>query len=175
MNMKTDNAAQVGMHVFEAAGLGKAPFRFAGYSENWFVIPGVMRKPGGSCDFCGASIAGEFSVRSADGKTFKVGCDCIMKAGEAGILKAYKSSPEYRAAQRAKAAAKGAADRAFVTEWINANADALKSQPHPYGYVDRKTGQPLTRWDSLQWSLGHYGASGLASLARGIKKGTVKL
>lgn len=68
------------MHPFEEAGFGKAPYRFDGVRRNWFTaFPGDPGKPGGSCDYCGQGIANEFWVKSADGRRFKVGCDCIAK------------------------------------------------------------------------------------------------
>lgn len=68
------------VHPFEEAGFGRAPYRFDGVTRNWFVAcPGDPGKPGGSCDFCGAGIAYEYWVKSADGRRFKVGCDCIAK------------------------------------------------------------------------------------------------
>ncbi len=33
----------------------------------------------GSCDYCGTGIATICTIKSADGKTFKVGCDCVRK------------------------------------------------------------------------------------------------
>ncbi len=57
------------IHPFEKAGLGKAPFRCELVSE----------RRGSSCDFCGTGIRNEFWIKSADGKSFKVGCDCVRK------------------------------------------------------------------------------------------------
>lgn len=68
------------LHPFEEAGFGQAPYRFDGVTRNWFVAcPGDPGKPGGSCDYCGQGIAYEYWVVSADGRRFKVGCDCIAK------------------------------------------------------------------------------------------------
>ena len=72
------------VHPFEESGFGKAPFRFDGVTRNWFTAgPGDPGKPGGSCDYCGTGIAFEFWVKSADGRRFKVGCDCIAKLSRA--------------------------------------------------------------------------------------------
>lgn len=65
-------------HVFELAHLGKAPFVLTGVRENVFKC-GNMIKAGGTCDYCSNGIRWEFLVRSADGKNFKVGCDCALK------------------------------------------------------------------------------------------------
>lgn len=73
------------IHPFEKAGLGLAPFRFSHVTENVFVTPGLVgsTKAGGTCDFCSNGIRWEYWVKSADKKTFKVGCDCIAKLGRA--------------------------------------------------------------------------------------------
>lgn len=69
------------MHPFEQANLGKAPFRCTHVTVRWFSIPGVpgTTKPGSSCDYCGTGIAYEYWIKSSDEKTFKVGCDCVLK------------------------------------------------------------------------------------------------
>ncbi len=74
------------VHRFEAAGLGKAPFELVGFTEEKFVAaPGCPAQPGGTCDFCGNAIMNVFYVRSADGRRFKVGCDCVLKVDDAGL------------------------------------------------------------------------------------------
>lgn len=94
--MKTDKTAEVGMHVFERAGLGKAPFRVVGFEQKHYCpAPGVTMV-GGSCDYCGTGIVQMFYIRGADGRRFKVGCDCVVKTGDAGLIKAYKKNPAYR-------------------------------------------------------------------------------
>lgn len=80
------------IHAFELAGLGKAPFRCVGARENWFTIPGCPEatKPGGTCDYCSTGIAYEYVIRSADGREFVVGCDCVLKTDDRGLIDAVK-------------------------------------------------------------------------------------
>lgn len=171
MSNLTDNAAEVGKHKFELAGLGAAPYKFLGVRENIFVSGcGTVRKPGGSCDYCGTGIQFEFHIKSADGKLSKVGCNCIEKVGDKGLLQAYKSSPEYRKAQREKRQAK---DRAVTEELkglMESHAVFFKSIPHPYGFTDRATGAALSYLDQIQWLFSRCGASGRASLLRSLKR-----
>lgn len=87
------------VHKFEAAGLGRAPFRFVGIEEKRGPIRytdkatglemevGAPGQPMGTCEYCGQGIAICCTVRSADGKTFIVGSDCIAKVGDAGLKK----------------------------------------------------------------------------------------
>ena len=72
------------IHLFEQAGLGKAPFRFVAVRENVFRA-GDCIKAGGSCDFCGTGIRWECVIESADGHKHVVGSDCIHKVGDKGL------------------------------------------------------------------------------------------
>lgn len=168
--MKTDIQANVGKHAFEIAGLGLAPFRFVGVGVNQITYPNGTTKPGGSCDYCGTAIANECRVKSSDGRLFKVGCDCIAKVGDSGLLKAYKSSPEFRAKSRAARQAKAKAVFTELANLIAANRDALRALSHPGGYVDRKTGVPLTANDWADWMFNNCGDSGRAYTLRAMKK-----
>lgn len=98
------------VHVFELAGLGKAPFRCVGTQQNWFYVPGVpgSRKPGGTCNYCGTGIAHECLIQSADGKRFVVGCECVKRTGDRGLKNAVKLAQ--RKARQEKAAAKRQAE-----------------------------------------------------------------
>lgn len=167
---KTDNAAEVGLHIFERAGLGKAPFRFVGMSVNVIQYPDGSSKAGGSCDYCGTGIANECRVKSADGKLFKVGCDCILKAGDAGLLQAYKTSPDVRRHAAELRWAKDQKKTAELARIISENETLLKSLPHPRGFTDRATGQPLSALDQYVWLQKNCGASGRASTLAGLKR-----
>lgn len=95
-----------GLHRFERAGMGKAPFRVVGYGREVFqAIPGdpsCPLQPGTSCDYCGTGIMDVAYIESSDGQKHKVGCDCVEKVGDAGLVHAIKRSPEYRRLQRDK-------------------------------------------------------------------------
>jgi hypothetical protein len=74
------------MHVFEAAGLGKAPYKFLGIQKRTYQAHySAPVQPGASCMFCSTGIVYLFWLRSTDNKTFFVGSDCIMKSGDAGL------------------------------------------------------------------------------------------
>jgi len=101
------------LHVFEEAGLGKAPFRFlsvqdssVGVNENGMVRiaskSGVdtWTKPGGSCDFCGTYIVHFCWIKSADGKEFKVGSDCVRKTGDQGLKKVVAAEVRLKRSER---------------------------------------------------------------------------
>jgi hypothetical protein len=167
---KTDNASEVGKHKFEVAGLGLAPFRFVGMSENYITYPDGTGKAGGTCDYCGNGIRFECVVLSRDGKRFKVGSDCIAKVGDEGILRAYKNSPEVRAHKRKLAAAKDAKVSAELVALLAAKEAEYRALPHPYGFINRETGAPLSKWDYVQFSLKGCGASGRAAWLKTLKR-----
>lgn len=167
--MKTSNPEHVGKHAFEVAGLGLAPFRFVGLSENVIRYPDGSSKAGGTCDYCGTGIASECHILSADGQWHKVGCDCIRKVGDEGLFRAFKTSPEYRKHQRDMRRAKDLATREHLDALIADNAARLAALPHPRGFTDRKTGTALTMMDQISWMLNHCGAAGRGRLLKQVK------
>ena len=158
--MKTDNAPQVGKHAFEIAGLGLAPFKFIGASENSITYPDGTTKAAGTCDYCGTGIRLECRIVSADKKQSVVGCNCVEKVGDTGILKAYKSSPEFRAHKRKLAQLKDAAVRKEIDLLLAECAPHFSAQPHPYGYINRSTKEPLTYLDYVKFGMGMSGMAG---------------
>ncbi len=72
------------VHPFEKAGLGKAPFHCTGITTRVYQsCPGAPVQPGGCCAYCGTGIKDCFIIKSADGKRFEVGCDCVVKTHRA--------------------------------------------------------------------------------------------
>lgn len=161
------------IHRFELAGLGKAPFRFEGVRKNVFTIsgPGGYSKPGGSCDFCGTGIMFEFWCRSADGKKFKVGCDCIAKVGDAGLKRLIepelaKMRAEANNARKGREAERVADALALMYGELR---ESLAALPHSRGFKDRKTGAPLTLFDEFEWMMRNAGHSGRLKTAKRIE------
>lgn len=169
MRLKTDNPALVGVHKFEAAGLGKGPFRYVGIRENHFTYPGGS-KPGGSCDYCGTGILYECWVRSADGREFKVGTDCILKVGDTGLLKAYKTSPWKREHDRKLRRERGLIAKAEVEAFLKDHKEMLSAKPHPMRFNHWDTGKPMSLWDYFSFVAGSCGLTGMTRLAKRIRK-----
>lgn len=88
------------IHPFEAAGLGLAPFRYVGSEVRLHQVPGCHPKAGASCDFCGTSIALCCLIESADGKRFKVGCDCVAKTARKSDIHDNKLASDAAKAKR---------------------------------------------------------------------------
>lgn len=92
------------IHVFEKAGLGRAPFRCVGvasipssslaasnsdaYRNAMASLPQNIGV--GSCRYCGTCLVHNFIIVSADDRRFVVGCDCVAKTGDAGLAKEVK-------------------------------------------------------------------------------------
>lgn len=155
------------IHIFESAGLGRAPFRFVGVQTNDDrAVQQRAREANGqtfttnyctSCDFCSQAICNAFLVESADGKRFKVGCDCIKKTGDKGLLRVVKDeeSRKRRAATAKRNKSKWERERELIATWRSGQCEALRSLPHPKGR------DGATAWDYVDYcvSCGMYGAT----------------
>lgn len=158
-NLKAGETSTI--HRFEAAGLGKAPFAFTGKvtEKTYCACPGAPVQPGSKCDYCGTRIRYEFWVRSADGREFKVGCDCIYKTRDTSLIK------QISVAERKLRDAKNAAAKASKAERVAQRIEAaraklpsvsgtLASKPHPNSYY---AGQGRTLLDYVNWCLENRG------------------
>ena len=161
-------------HVFETAGLGKAPFKYLGCFEDRgphkVVINGVQcevgapGQPMGTCKFCGQGIAMCCRIESADGKQFIVGSDCVMKTGDKGL----KSLVRKEAAKRTKVRE---ADRIEVLRdrlsYDNDLRGMLEGVRHPQDWAAAK-GQ--TMLDQVCWMMRNAGHSGRIKMVRLVAK-----
>jgi hypothetical protein len=142
------------VHAFEQAGLGKAPFKYAGeqhqeisYGERVIGSAGgipLTTKPGGTCAYCGQYIVVMHNIQSADGQRFHVGSDCVRKTGDAGLIRRAETTVKQRNKQQraAKKAAQFQADRELCER---ADLSQLANRPHPNEYY-AKEGRTLADW-----------------------------
>lgn len=169
----TTAAPSVKVHRFEAAGLGQAPFRVLGsYRAVFQAVPGDPScpiQPGSSCDYCGTGISQVIRVGSADGREFKVGSECALKTGDAGLR--VQLAPLLRELEREKRDARDAAKRAELEALLAdpANRAKLEAVPHARGFKDRATGRPLTLLDEYEWLVSRCGAAGRARTLKALK------
>jgi hypothetical protein len=89
------------VHVWEAQGLGDAPFKCVGCRD--------LGATCGACDACNTPIRYEFEIEARDGRRFVVGSDCVEKTGDWGLVKYIKP---LKAAMVKKAARKAKAEKA---------------------------------------------------------------
>lgn len=94
----------ISIHLFENAGLGKAPFRCVSFIQLPSVSLAEHNPSGynnamnnatqiakgyniklGSCDYCGMALMNHFVIKSADKKFFTVGCECVRKTNDSGL------------------------------------------------------------------------------------------
>ncbi len=152
-------------HPFERAGLGAPPYRFLGAEHVTYQAvkgdPNCPVQPGGSCDFCGLGIYDQYHFRSSNGKTFKVGCDCALKA-----LKTAKDFPsqklvdrERRKLERNKRHAREELKiEALLAQWNQPEVQAwAKSTPSPNPW---RAKEGDTYFDYVEYAVSVSGNSG---------------
>lgn len=123
-------------HPWERMGLGKAPYRYLGASvEKFQACQGAPIQPAGSCDVCGQAIWTQVRFESADGKRFKVGCDCAERAGVAtkqiDALKR-KHQAQLRAARKVRKVAAAALAHAELLTECEGYADMGRECPSSF-------------------------------------------
>lgn len=162
------------IHPFEASGLGRAPFEFIGVTTKVGPITladgitqvGAPGQPMGTCDHCGQGIKDCFRVRSADGKSFEVGCDCIAKIYRTDNLTSSELArdsvyQQIQAARRQKARERRhERERAKIAGLVNEldlHKDEMRKLPHARKWAAE---QGQTMFDEYQWWMENAGNSG---------------
>lgn len=165
---------ETSIHCFEKAGLGKAPFRYVGeeyqdirYGSRVIGSIGgcaVETKPGGTCAYCSTYIVNMFVVESSDGNRFHVGCECIKKTGDAGLVRKVEAAVKKmnRERREAKKKLEAEVDRQLCeTAQIGLLSD--KPHPHPFRAANGETLADWARfmiehknWKSLARVIRHY-------------------
>jgi len=118
--MNNSNTVPGMVHIFETAGLGKAPFKVARVTTDC-----------GNCEYCNTAIVYRFYLTDATGKTFFVGSDCVLKTGDAGLIRIVEAEVKKRQAEMRKMR-----DDAKLEEYKTLMADPaviekMKNLPHP--------------------------------------------
>lgn len=120
------------IHAFEHKGLGKAPFHFV----DMHIRQNSEGRAAGTCQHCGANILFCCVIRSADGRTFEVGNQCVLKTDDNGLINPVELA--VKAAQRRKTAERR---QKKLAEFIGAARvkyeralPELRKHPHPKDY-----------------------------------------
>lgn len=122
------------IHPFEEAGLGNAPFRVTGVYQKWYQpVPEVPRRPGGTCDLCGNSIANCFQILSSDGKRHIVGSECVQKTDDKFIINQARITA--RRAERARLIEE-------LKTILDENFEAISNLPSPDYALWTRTNPP---------------------------------
>jgi hypothetical protein len=152
--MDNTNTTNPTIHIFQAAGLGQAPFRLT-----------TVTAEGGACQFCGTGIIFRFYLRGVDGRTFHVGSDCVMKTGDAGLIRVVEHEVKKRQAElrNEREKAQLAALREHLTQ--PAVVEGLKSQAHPFTWHAR---QGKTMLDYAEFIMRCGGTSAKKKLAKSL-------
>lgn len=163
----------INSHVFEIAGLGKAPFKFVGFQSLGADGPDGMRlmasiggcetftTPGGTCAYCGTCIINAFDILSADGKRFHVGIDCLKKTGDRGLV-----NPAKKEESAIRASVLKQKNTVIIEQYGAEYLSAISSIAgvHPNAYL---AGQGKTYGDYLAFC---YNASGVTKKGAILKK-----
>jgi hypothetical protein len=185
MNTTQATATETATHIhpWEKAGLGKAPFRWMGVSRKvgpvriidkdgleWQI--GAPGQPMGTCDFCGQGIAECHAIRSADGKDFTVGCDCVRKVyvkGERVLTQVEKASRDLRNEKaRKRCAAKADESKAELAALMADESLRAKLAAKPSAYA-WKAAQGGTALDDAEFLAGGCGHTGRVKLIKSLK------
>jgi len=158
------------IHVFEAAKLGKAPFRILGVSEERGpkktvmdgveVSVGAPGQPMGSCRYCGQAIAECWTIRSADGNEFIVGSTCVNKAGDAGLRS--QMAPYKRKLRHAREE-----KRINAAKELLENREDIRKQLTTVESPNRYSASML---EHVEWIMKNAGNAGMIRAARVIEK-----
>ena len=157
-------------HPFERRGLGTPPYTFKGQTEEIFKPhPDCPAKPGASCDFCGTGIMDVYWFKSANGNTFKVGCDCLVKASkEAEDFPLQTLAAKLRRDHNANVRhERESIKKNELNDILVSHSEEIKRMPHP---MDWRAKQGFTLLDYSEWIIKNAGNSGKISLLRKIKK-----
>ena len=156
------------IHRFEAAGLGKAPYSYVRFEVlKYCACPGAPVLPGASCDYCGHAIMETFYLRSADGREFHVGNECINRAGDAGLMDLIAPAVrEIKAAKRTAQLEREGARIKAAREAFMAHPE-LFNGPHPYKWC---ADEGRTMGGFLSWMFANAGHSGKMKAARIVEK-----
>lgn len=147
-------------HPFERAGLGKPAYKYGGVEERVHKAGDVI-KAGSSCDYCATAIRWCYWFTGSDGKRFKVGSDCALKAfREAKDMRAVRLI-ETEKSKHEKAVRKARAEKNIGEgiAWFDLPEvrAVLGKLPHPTPYRAEKGDTYL---DMVEWYLQNAGLSG---------------
>ena len=122
-----------------------------------------------SAHYCGQGIMLQCRIKSADGRTFKVGGDCVARTDDAGLIKSFKTHPAVREMARAKSQAKDAAVCAEWTAIIDAPTTIAKLSAIMIPGRPWVQGEQVTLLDSMKRLWGMCGAAGRKRTLKTLK------
>jgi len=165
---KAGHSALTPAKVHAFAHLGQAPYTYVGYRHlTYQACHGAPIQVGGSCDHCMTGIMDAYYFRSADGKEFKVGSTCVAKAGDQGLKKAINADVAKIRRERKALRDKHRIEAAMASygHYIGHFANT----PHPYGFKNRETNEPMTFCDWVDWMMDNSGTAGKLKVAKVIE------
>lgn len=183
---------QIGKHEFEVSGCGVAPFTF---QFLWAMPhPSIMENIGGvemyntmmqsapcrvgCCRHCGMPLIYHYIIKDANGDLFAVGCECVAKTGDEGLIKAVEKAKKQAATKKRedKKASKQAIIKAQRDAEIKAKIDAFtNSNPLIMAFLEAEVAKDncLGIWVSFMAQLrtwGNLSVNQIACIEKAIEK-----
>lgn len=169
------------IHVFEKAGLGKAPFKFlmaqalpnksllehnpsAYQNQMASLVKSSSGGVGGTCDYCGTAIMNCYLIESANKNTFWVGCECVRKTGDSGLIRVVDKliAEKAKEARHAKEQAQIEELRAIMNN--KEYQEHMETLNHPRKYAGK------TMMDYADWMMMNAGTKGKIDLLKALKE-----
>jgi hypothetical protein len=144
------------VHIFEAAGLGIGPFKLHHVSGE-----------GGHCEYCGTPIVWRFYLKGVDNKIFFVGSDCVMKTGEAGLMKIVEAEVKKRTKELREAREEKKLDFVRASMKDAKVLEVLAKKPHPNSWYARN-GKTLADYGS--WVMRYGGKTSILNFGKVLAK-----
>jgi hypothetical protein len=166
----------IGKHVFEVTKCGVAPFTFMYVWE----MPSTSLMEGiggceiynarmasapcsvGSCKHCGMPLIYHYIIKDVNGKLFAVGCECVNKTGDNGLIVAVeKAKKNFEKGKReikkqSKRAIQEAARQAEIDARI-AKFDSENPLVIPFLTAELEKENPAYIWSSMMYSIRKWG------------------
>lgn len=110
-----------------------APYAYKGFEKCMFqATADAPIQAGTTCDYCGTGIVNVFWVTDSQGKSFKLGCECIKALGSEVLTVLVESKVrELNSIARREKEAQKVAD---LMPAFNQALEVLKTRPHPNAY-----------------------------------------
>jgi hypothetical protein len=174
MNKATQE--NIGKHIFEISGCGVAPFKLVGY---WQLPSTALLEANpeayniqmksapcsvGCCRHCGMPLIHHYIIKDANGNLFAVGCECVMKTGDNGLIRDVEKTKKKveKEARAVKTEAKKQTKKQQRLDRIKAAQDAFMSTPENQEiitFLKNKIANPDCSyfWKSLMYSFDNFG------------------
>ena len=151
-------------HVFEAKGLGTAPFECVQVQSSSVVHT--------SCRYCGKGIANVFVIRDANGNLFHVGSDCVKRTGDKGLIDTVKREAARRRREATTVKREATIKELHTLVQTPRIRKSLAALPHPLPYF---AGKGDTKLDHVEFLIANSSDKTRKALLKELKSTSTKV